>query len=131
MSNRELFGRVIQCRTGHAYTGDFRRSFLALAPDPTTCPCDNETLETREHILRECTRLSHHRNILEKVSRTVSLPEILGTKEGISALSEFLKRTPAFTRTGSIPSAAPPLTFENEPIQPPEEEPRFNDTDWG
>lgn len=34
-SSRELYGRVVQCRTGHAYTGEFRRRF---APgEPTKC----------------------------------------------------------------------------------------------
>ena len=40
---RELFGRVLQCRTSHNYTGEFRRSFLLLSSDPASCPCDNET----------------------------------------------------------------------------------------
>ena len=33
-NNREVFGRLIQCRTGHAYTGEFRQTFLPLSPDP-------------------------------------------------------------------------------------------------
>ena len=130
-SNREIFGRVIQCRTGHSYTGEFRRSFLPLSQDPITCPCDNETLETREHILRECVRFDRHRDILEKVSSTIALPEILGSKEGIAALSEFLKKSSAFTRTGSIPTKVPQPTFENEPEQPINEEPRFEFNDGG
>jgi hypothetical protein len=130
-NSREVFGCVIQCRMGHSYTGDFRRSFIPLLQDPTTCPCDNQTLETREHILRECTRFSHHRDILEKASSTVALPEILGTKEGISALSDFLKKSTAFTRTGSIPTKTLPPTFDNEPEQPTDEDPRFEDHDWG
>jgi len=128
---REVFGRVIQCRTGHSYTGDFRRSFLPLSPDPTTCPCDNETLETREHILRECTRFTQHRDILEKVSSTIALPVILGTKEGVDALSDFLKKSAAFTRSGTIPTKPPPPTFENEPEQENDDEPRFEDNDGG
>ena len=130
-NNREIFGRVIQCRTGHSYTGDFRRSFLPQSQEPITCPCDNETIETREHILRECSRFSQHCDILKEVSRTVALPEILGTKEGISALSNFLKKTTAFTRTGSIPTKATPPTFDNEPEQPVDENQRFEDVDWG
>ena len=70
-------------------------------------------------------------NILKEVSRTIALPEILGTKEGISALSNFLKKTSAFTRTGSIPTKATPPTFDNEPEQPVDENQRFDDVDWG
>jgi hypothetical protein len=113
--DRELFGRVIQCRLGHAYTGEFRRTFLPNSEDPNTCPCDNETLQTREHILRECTRYSEHRNILRKASDTIALPEILGTKEGIQALTEFLKKSGAFSRTGVPRELRPPPLFEDEP----------------
>ena len=128
---REIFGRITQCRTGHSYTGEFRRSFLPLSPDPETCPCDNETLETRTHILRECPRYTQHRNILRTASRDIAIPEILGSKEGIAALAEFLQKSAAFTRTGSIPTKAPPPTFENEPEQANNDEPRFEQDDGG
>jgi hypothetical protein len=110
-----VFGRVTQCRTGHAYTGEFRRFFLPLSQDPTTCPCDNTILETRNHIIRECPRYAQHRNILSKASQGLALSELLGTPEGIEALAEFLAKSSAFTRTGGpTPEATPPL-FENEP----------------
>jgi ribonuclease HI len=116
-NDRELFGRLTQCRIGHGYTGEFRQKFLPHLDEPNSCPCDNSnmTLETREHILRECPRYNQHRNILRKVSATVSLPTILGTKKGIQALTTFLKKSGAFTRSGD--PKAPPQTpiFENEP----------------
>jgi hypothetical protein len=31
-NNRELFGRTVQCRTGHGYTGEFRRNFKLESP---------------------------------------------------------------------------------------------------
>jgi hypothetical protein len=94
-NDRELFGRLVQCRTGHAYTGEFRRSFIPHTDEPITgtCPCDNETLQTREHILRECSRYTQHRNILRKTSQSLTLTDILGTKEGILALTTFLKKS--------------------------------------
>ena len=49
--DHELFGRLTQCRTGHAYTGEFRRRFLPHLGESNTCPCDNTMLQTREHIL--------------------------------------------------------------------------------
>ena len=71
---REVFGRVLQCRTGHAYTGEFHQTFIPLSPDPTSCPCDNETLESRNHILRDCPRYEQHRDILKKASKYLFLP---------------------------------------------------------
>jgi hypothetical protein len=114
--NREVFGRLVQCRTGHAYTGEFRRTFLPLSPDPNTCPCDNETPETRTHIICECPRYNQYRKILEKASKHTSLPVLLGTDKGIKALAKFLLRSGAFTRTGNHPIAPLPPTLENEPI---------------
>ena len=113
--SREVFGRVLQCRTGHNYTGEFRKTFLPTSPDPINCICDNSTIESRSHILRECPRYDEHRNILEEVSRYITLPEILGTKPGIQALSEFIKKTGAFTRTGTPIARPNPPTIENEP----------------
>ncbi|KAJ8090653.1 hypothetical protein PM082_018210 [Marasmius tenuissimus] len=40
------------------------------------------------------------RHILRKVSKDVALPDILGTPNGIEALSEFLAKSGAFTVTG-------------------------------
>ena len=97
---REIFGRVIQCRTGHTYTGEFRQSFIPLSPEPSTCPCDNETTETRNHILRECPRYEQHRDILKKASRHLALPVLLGTHKGIAALAKFIQKSGAFSRTG-------------------------------
>ena len=84
-----------------------------LIPPPLpylmTCPCDNETIETREHILTECPRFAQHQDILEKVSRSIAMPSMLSSKEGIEALSKFLHKVTAFTRMGSIPTTPPPL----------------------
>ena len=114
--NREVFGRLVQCRTGHAYTGEFRHTFLPLSPDPINCPCDNATLETRSHILCECPRYNEHRKMLEKASKHLSLPVLLGTNRGIKALAKFLAKSGAFTRTGNLPNAPLPPTLANEPI---------------
>jgi hypothetical protein len=113
---REVFGPVLQCRTGHAYTGEFRQSFLPLSPDPTTCPCDNESLETRAHILIDCPRYDQHRYILKKASKHLALPVILGTDNGIAALAEFIRKSGAFSRSGNPLTSAQPPSLENEPI---------------
>ena len=115
-SNRETFGRLIQCRMGHSYTGEFWQSFLPLSPDPSSCPCDNDILETRTHIIRECPRYNHHRKILVKASNSLHLPTLLGTKVGITALSEFLLKSGAFSRTGNTLANPPPPLLDNEPV---------------
>ena len=56
---------------------------------------------------------------------------LLGTKEGIAALSEFLKKTSAFTRSSSISATAPPPIYENESEQPAEAGPRLEFNDGG
>lgn len=114
-NNRELFGRLTQCRIGHNYSGEFRQTFLPNVEEPITCPCDNETLQTREHILCECTKYNQHRDILREASPTIALPTILGTKEGIQALTEFLKKSGAFTQTGDPKQPPKPPQFEDEP----------------
>ena len=87
-----------------------------LSPDPISCPCDNTILETRNHILTECPRYTHHRKILKKASRHLSLPVVLGTTKGISALAEFITKTGAFSKTGSPPTKPQAPSFINEPI---------------
>ncbi|KAF8954033.1 hypothetical protein BDZ97DRAFT_1639530, partial [Flammula alnicola] len=92
-TTRETFGRLIQCRTGHAYTGEFRRRFF---PDKDEdCPCGEE-YQTREHILIHSPKFAAHRQHLHKISRDIFLPTILGTEEGIQALSIYLKESGAF-----------------------------------
>jgi ribonuclease HI len=113
-ANRELFGRTLQCRTGHGHTGEFRRDFSLDGLHE--CPC-GEHVETRAHILQDCPRYDLSRHRLEKISPQVCLPTILGTKDGISALSDFLKASRAFHRPGPIALLTPPI-FEDEPFPP-------------
>ncbi|KAF5313927.1 hypothetical protein D9619_013086 [Psilocybe cf. subviscida] len=106
---REIFGRLVQARTGHAYTGEFRRRFFPS--EPFRCPCDNQTIETREHIITTCPRYEEHRHILRKVSQSIALSEILGTQEGIDALATFLEQSGAFSRDGKPrPAQNPSIT---------------------
>ena len=44
----------------HSYVGEFRQSFLSNSKDPITCPCVNETIQTIERILHECTKYSQY-----------------------------------------------------------------------
>lgn len=79
-NSRELFGRLLQCRTGHGYTGEYRKQFVP--GESVDCPC-GEPFQTREHLIRECPLYEDQRDILREISRDISLPEILGTPKGI------------------------------------------------
>lgn len=94
---REVFGRLIQCRTNHAYTGEFRKRFFPN--ESRECLCGAE-LQTREHIIRECKLYNGKRNLMIQISRDIWLPMILGFEPGIQALTAFLATSGAFTRDG-------------------------------
>jgi hypothetical protein len=80
-----------------------------------------------------------------EVLETISLPEILGSKEGNMALASFLEKSGAFTKSGQHPSRQPleeditstahqatPTnlpSLEEEPVPELEIEP--DDDDWG
>ena len=46
--------RIAHVLTNHAPTGEYRVRFFPN--EPTACPCDEDTLQTRRHILTECPR---------------------------------------------------------------------------
>ncbi|TFK59384.1 hypothetical protein BDN72DRAFT_780832, partial [Pluteus cervinus] len=77
---------------------------------------------SREHILRECPMYEDHRYLLRKVSPTPLLQAILRTPKGVIALTQFLKESGAFTRTGKSTLPRPLPGFIDEPLLVPEEE---------
>ncbi|KAF5326184.1 hypothetical protein D9611_000176 [Ephemerocybe angulata] len=110
-----LYGRIAQVRTGHAYSGEFRPRFSF--DEPHTCPCDNSTIESREHVLAHCPRFERWRQPLRDVSRGIALSEILGKVDGIAALEAFLRASGAFARPIDTPTRAPlaePTTAPDE-----------------
>lgn len=48
---REIVGRVLQCRTGHGYMGEYYSQFVPS--QNVDCHC-GETFQTRKYIIREC-----------------------------------------------------------------------------
>jgi hypothetical protein len=94
---RRLFGLVLQCRTGHAFMGEFYERHSI--DEPVECPCGAQ-FQTREHILVECPQYDNWRHLLREQSPTLSLTTILGTGDGIKALATFIARTGTFTKTG-------------------------------
>lgn len=95
---RSIFSLVTQARIGRAHTGEYYR--WRIPGEPTNGPC-GAALQTRTHILQDCSRYAQHQHILRKVSLNISLPSILGTDKGISALAEFIRKTGAFTKEGT------------------------------
>ncbi|KAI6117362.1 hypothetical protein EDD16DRAFT_1447826, partial [Pisolithus croceorrhizus] len=46
-----IYGHLIQCRTGHAFTGEYYSSFVPS--EAISCPC-GEHFQAQEHILAVC-----------------------------------------------------------------------------
>jgi ribonuclease HI len=103
---RHITTRLIQSITGHAFFGKYYQRFRPS--DPTACPCGQTPLQTREHIICECPIHERARGHLRKVSKTLSLPIILGTLKGLTAFAKFLADSTAFTKT-SNPSVTGPI----------------------
>ncbi|KAJ6546137.1 hypothetical protein B0H10DRAFT_2131789 [Mycena sp. CBHHK59/15] len=73
-----------------------------------------------------CPQYEDHRHLLKDVSRDISLPEILGTKDGIAALAKFLEESGAFTKTGTPHRPLEIPLCDNEP-DPLESDDEFDD----
>jgi ribonuclease HI len=95
---RRLYALVLQCRTGHSFTGEYYNRHVP-AEDPG-CPCEATALETRDHILAYCQRYDEDRYLLEEASEGVEMKTLLGTDDGIAAVAEFIRATGAFTKEG-------------------------------
>ena len=67
-NQREIFGRLIQCRTGHGYFGDYYRS--AVPSENISCPCGEE-IQTCKHIIDMCPQYENHRQILRNISNSI------------------------------------------------------------
>lgn len=121
-TKREVFGRVVQCRTGHAFIGEYYSKFVPT--ETVRCRCGT-AYQTRAHLLRECELYEDHRGILRDFSPQIVLPDVLGTENGIAALAGFLEKSGAFTKTGR-PRAEP-----SEPaLDDAEDEEDDDATEW-
>jgi hypothetical protein len=94
---REIYGRMIQCRTGHAFLGEYYRRFNILVDD-TYCPC-GEPSQTRKHVLYDCPQYEEHRHLLNIKDKLPAIEVLLGSEEGLEALAAFLEASGAFTKT--------------------------------
>lgn len=92
---REVYARLIQCRTGHAFIGEYYHRFVPS--EDTSCPC-GERFQTRAHVIQDCPIFRESRGLLSEVVPDLNLADVFGTKDGIQALGRFLARTNAFKK---------------------------------
>lgn len=97
---------------GFSHWGAHRLLIVPAEPVDFSCGTD---YQTRAQILQECPRYQKWRHLLQDVSPQISIPEILGIREGIAVLSAFIQKSGAFSKTGEL--RAPPTTplLEDEP----------------
>ena len=109
-NQREIFGCLMQYRTDHSYFRDYYWS--AVPSESISCPCGEE-IQTQKHIINTCPQYENHCQILHNVSSFIYMPDILGTKQGIAAISKFLERWGAFTKNGTGLPRWKPSTIED------------------
>jgi len=92
---RHTLAVVTQARAGHGYFGEYYQTHNIQ--ESTACPCGEE-LQTREHIVFECQIHDDHRYIITKGAPDHQLATLFGTKAGVEALAEFVKKSKAFQK---------------------------------
>jgi len=104
---RIIYGRLVQCRTGHAFMGEYYNKHIPT--EDRSCPC-GEPLQSRDHILATCPTYENHRQLLKEASEDLVTSDILGTKDGVDALINFLRATNAFKKQRPpAPPEVPPV----------------------
>ncbi|EJD39593.1 hypothetical protein AURDEDRAFT_71053 [Auricularia subglabra TFB-10046 SS5] len=91
-----MFARLLQCRTGHAFTGEYYRA-INKPERGYACTC-GVPLQTRDHLLVGCPDLEQHRAPLYAFAPQLVVADLLGTKEGLQATVKFLKASGAFLK---------------------------------
>ena len=74
VTGREVHGRLVQCRAGHAFTGERRRFLRSLDP---SCPCICP-LQSHAQLLQDCIEHDDARSALFDSDIHMSLPGIPG-----------------------------------------------------
>ncbi|KNZ79147.1 hypothetical protein J132_01196 [Termitomyces sp. J132] len=121
---REVFSRMTQCRTKHAFLGEYYARFVPK--ESNRCTCEN-CPQIREHVIKCCPKHESHRDLLREVDAQLELGVLLGTKKGLEALAKFLTKTGAFTKMGEVQKQR--LTPREDDEENEEEEERGWDTD--
>ena len=66
-TNKQVFGCLIQCRTGHAFHGKYYHRFIIT--EPASCPYE-ESLQIQEQVWPTCEK---HKNVLQTPTSQTSL----------------------------------------------------------
>jgi hypothetical protein len=98
---REVYGRLIQARTGHAFTGEYYHK-MNIREESEGCPC-GASLQTRAHVIVTCPRYVPYRASIMEFRPGETLKRTLGSAEGIAAFTTFLQCSRAFTKDGEPP----------------------------
>ncbi|KAG1757885.1 hypothetical protein EDB19DRAFT_1617798, partial [Suillus lakei] len=94
-TTREVYGRLIQRRTGHGFIGEYYASFVPI--ESISYPC-GELRQTRVYILSECPLPIRQRRHLREISSNLIPSEIMGTEKGNVALVKFIEESNAFKK---------------------------------
>ena len=101
---------VTQARTGHGHFGEYYQ--IHNIQEPTNCPC-GAGLQTCEHIVFKCQAHEEYGDIIDEGAPDHQLATLFGTKTGINALAEFVRKTKAFQKTQA--TEIPWRTLDEEP----------------
>ncbi|KAF8289634.1 hypothetical protein DL93DRAFT_2047752, partial [Clavulina sp. PMI_390] len=82
-------------RTGHAHIGSYYSRFVPS--ESAECSCGHH-IQTREHILQDCPLYDRYRHILGEDEEDRAMEELLGTREGVARLAEFIEISGAFEK---------------------------------
>jgi hypothetical protein len=96
---RNISGRLMQARIGHTHIGEYYRDFNI--PEDISCPC-GVAIQTCIHILSKCPLFDKQRHLLHDEEQNIIPTDLLGTKEGIERLTEFLSKTNAFANRNQV-----------------------------
>ena len=95
--SRQLHCKLIQVLLGHCFIGEYYRRFVPSVP--SACPCGAAVIQTIAHTLFVCPIHTSARHHLYSHSTLMTMPILLSTASGLSALRSFLHDTTAFSPT--------------------------------
>ena len=88
-SPRFVLSRIVQYRSGHALVGAWFQKHNIQAN--YNCQCGS--LETINHIIKDCSLREPHREILRKASPTLDDGILLNTRKGLVAMANYIAAT--------------------------------------
>ncbi|KAF8638467.1 hypothetical protein AX17_002178 [Amanita inopinata Kibby_2008] len=96
---------IIQVILGHGFFSQYYNWFVP-SEDPA-CHCGTANIQTRDHILIECPDFELFHHILHKNNANISPYFILGTKSGLTALTNFLAKLNTFSKSNAFMNPVP------------------------